>query len=678
LFSALLNNSSISNLSQALTINGITVQPSFRYEGKDATTSSWPAVVGPTLGMASSGADPVVGRETPLLDSTDKAVRIMNGKVYEAASSSDNVLGAGDFVFEGFISASSVGQRIMDKTGSGANAGWSVYLDAGTSLRIAMDNGPTALIFIGSGIATFEPWFHFIIFCDRNENSTNGFRMFLNGVSVQNGNPSTCTGALDSVSKFTIGALANTYTAKMNDSCSIAYLAMYEYTDWFAGGATNATDFELIARTRCSQLAGVVATRTSDGYSLIPSTASRTSAAFQEKYDSANGYRRLYHMAANWPRIDRRPDIEGTLRTGYRAEVSSTNGFSRVTELSHGDWIKTNIASLTASERDSDTLCPTTVSTACNTWSWKIIPNTTLGKHGISMARTLTATLYSLSIFGKADGYGWISLENSTVGCSCTFDLANGVVGTTVGSCTGSIEPYGNGWYRCWINYTGTAASHTLLYQAAIDTNNTDYSGDGSTSYIKVFGPQNEIGQPYEARIGPSSFIYTTGGASSRNSDCLEYTLGALDIPITGEVDVVGSSVFDFIYSSSISYARFIALTDSTNSNDHVHYGTLTSTYPYYSYNFVLSTTNEGFRQGATSVQDGYLHSLKFTTSSSEMHNYLDGTLDDGAYNYYTPPIASSLGGQVNLTVGCQRQGYRYYHGGPILMSNIKVWNKIK
>jgi hypothetical protein len=676
LFSALLNNSSISNLSQALTINGITVQPSFRYEAKNATTTGWTATVGPDLATASSGTDIQVGRDTPLLDSADKAVRVMNGEVYQCATDEDaHDIGTEDFVFEWFGSTSATGVY-CSKYLNNITPGWYLGGDSGNAVKFYIYNG-TSSIFAGSSGAALEGWTHFICFCDRSEGSTNGFRGYINGVLVRSENPSSFTAALSNTSKFTIGS-HTALTSKQNDTSDQAYMAMYKQADWFAGGAQNATDFELIARTRCSQLAGVVATRTSDGYSLIPSTVSRTTAAFQEKYDSTNSYRRLYYMASNWPRIDQRPDIEGTLRTGYRAEIQSTNGFSRSTELSHTIWTKTNIASLTTAQRNSDTIWPTTVSTAYNSWSWKIIPDATLGKHGISMARTLTAALYSLSIFGKADGYGWISLENSTVGCSCTFDLANGVVGTTVGSCTGFIEPYGNGWFRCWINYTGTAASHTLLYQAAIDTNNTDYSGDGSTSYIKVFGPQNEIGQPYEARIGPSSFIYTSGG-DTRNSDCLEYTLGALDSPVTVELDTVGSNVYDFTYSSVISRAYFVSLTDSTNTNDAHWYGTTISTYPYLpASTVVVAAANEGYRYGTTRLQDGYQYALKYTTSTSEMYTFVDGVREDSTYNYYTQPINSSLGGSVWLTVGCQRQGYRYYSGGPILMSNIKVWNKIK
>jgi hypothetical protein len=152
-----------------------------------------------------------------------------------------------------------------------------------------------------------------------------------------------------------------------------------------------------------------------------------------------------------------------------------------------------------------------------------------------------------------------------------------------------------------------------------------------------------------------------------------------LDSPVTAEVDIVGNNVYDFTYSSVISNARFVALTDSTNTNDAHWYGTTTSTSPYFAEGTVLvAASTEGFRRGTNSLQDGYFHSLKYTTTTSEMYTFVDATREDGSSNYYTQPINSSLGGNVWLTVGCQRQGYRYYHGGPILISNIKVWNKIK
>lgn len=109
--------------------------------------------------------------------------------------------------------------------------------------------------------------------------------------------------------------------------------------------------------------------------------------------------------------------------------------------------------------------------------------------HGVTQAATLTAAPYNLSCFFKAGAKTWAYLSSSTASASCYFNLSTGVLGTAT-SCTGSIDDWGNGWYRCAITFTGTLAAHTLCIQAAdADTDNA-FAGDGSTISCYLFGAQ--------------------------------------------------------------------------------------------------------------------------------------------------------------------------------------------
>jgi hypothetical protein len=79
-----------------------------------------------------------------------------------------------------------------------------------------------------------------------------------------------------------------------------------------------------------------------------------------------------------------------------------------------------------------------------------------------------TATSYSLSVFAKKGTNDFIQLfvPLAIGGMFANFNINTGVVGT-LGTVTGttptsSIIDYGNGWYRCTINFTATTTTSTV------------------------------------------------------------------------------------------------------------------------------------------------------------------------------------------------------------------------
>jgi hypothetical protein len=75
---------------------------------------------------------------------------------------------------------------------------------------------------------------------------------------------------------------------------------------------------------------------------------------------------------------------------------------------------------------------------------------------------TTTATPYCVSFYAKADGYNFVQISDSVSATDyCNFNLSTGAVGNSVGY-TGSIQNAGNGWYRCIVTRTFTAASTEL------------------------------------------------------------------------------------------------------------------------------------------------------------------------------------------------------------------------
>jgi hypothetical protein len=116
---------------------------------------------------------------------------------------------------------------------------------------------------------------------------------------------------------------------------------------------------------------------------------------------------------------------------------------------------------------------------------------TTNVAHGVTAAVTLTAAMYNISVYAKkgASAYDWLFVGDSTLSAGCYFDLDAGIQGTAT-SCTGAMTSLGNGWYRCSITVTGTAASHTIqIGPAQADTDNT-FAGSGTTIDCYLFGAQ--------------------------------------------------------------------------------------------------------------------------------------------------------------------------------------------
>jgi hypothetical protein len=82
-----------------LTINGLTVMPTLRYRGKDATPTTWPAWgFGETLAIAGAGAAPTIGAGSNLLGANDAGPTFRgngtapaSGKIYQGSASLGNV-----------------------------------------------------------------------------------------------------------------------------------------------------------------------------------------------------------------------------------------------------------------------------------------------------------------------------------------------------------------------------------------------------------------------------------------------------------------------------------------------------------------------------------------------------------------------------------------------------------
>lgn len=237
-----------------------------------------------------------------------------------------------------------------------------------------------------------------------------------------------------------------------------------------------------------------------------------TDATYKATYTNSSGY--VTAATNNQPRFDYNPITLAC--KGLLIEESRTNvilysenfadgvrwGFSRATPTA-------NVATSPANDLTASSLIETAATT---------------GAHNIQQAYTSSAAAYSFSVYVKAAGRSQVILCETVNDFGLGFDLTNGTtfnqnyVGTNVS--TYSITNVGNGWYRCSITGTLTAALHSfrIVMCSSATAGGWNYTGDG-TSGVYLWGAQLELG------AFPTSYIPNLAlGSTTRNADVAKMT----------------------------------------------------------------------------------------------------------------------------------------------------------
>jgi len=193
------------------------------------------------------------------------------------------------------------------------------------------------------------------------------------------------------------------------------------------------------------------------------------------------------------------------------------------------------------------------------------IPNTTSDSyHGFQLGSgrpSLTAgTVYTYSLFAKANGYSKIRVQNFSAGVRAQFDLSTGTLINQSGTTSTFITPYGNGWYR--VGFTYTQATTVNAYWNILVVSTDDNSGSApvawagnGTSSVAFWGSQIEVGSY------ATSYIPTLGSAVTRLADAA-YKTGISSL--IGQTE--GTMFIDFFYDSNNGENRF-SLSDNSAIN---------------------------------------------------------------------------------------------------------------
>jgi hypothetical protein len=205
-------------------------------------------------------------------------------------------------------------------------------------------------------------------------------------------------------------------------------------------------------------------------------------------------------VTSGLPRIDFSDDTNGALLL----EPQSTNLVTQSEDFGDVSWGKNNttITSNVAISPDG------TLNAS------KIIEGANLGGKNVTGVSFSASETYTFSTYAKASEREWLMLYfNGGGNGGYYFDIKNGVIGSTLGSNTGTpvIKDVGNGWYRCSVTHLTAAAQSIQIYLADAD-NGFSYQGDG-TSGAYIYGAMLEQ-QSYA-----TSYIPTAGATATRVQD---------------------------------------------------------------------------------------------------------------------------------------------------------------
>jgi hypothetical protein len=135
------------------------------------------------------------------------------------------------------------------------------------------------------------------------------------------------------------------------------------------------------------------------------------------------------------------------------------------------------------------------------------------------------SSVYTLSVFAKAQERNQIALvsrDKNNAFLTTIFSLTAGTIVTQAHS-TAKVEDYGNGWYRCSVQFnTNTGGSSVIMYLQTALNGALSYQGNG-TSGLLIYGAQWELGSYV------SSYIPSLSTSVTRVADaCLTASVPSL------------------------------------------------------------------------------------------------------------------------------------------------------
>ena len=237
-------------------------------------------------------------------------------------------------------------------------------------------------------------------------------------------------------------------------------------------------------------------------------------------------------------------------------------------------------------------------------------------------------TTGSVSCFVKSAGkrYALLGTDNTT-NYLCVFDLQEGSVVVEPTNYTGTIESFGNGWYRITASYVnGTALNYPFIGVA--DDTNRSVIVDG-TKGLYIYGMQYEVNVSY-----PTSYIPTYGSAATRTVDACSKTNIS---NIIGQTE--GTLFVDFEFNSSKDHYWAVATLMGSNTSELIElYGGPNSN------NLAFAINDNGTNQFLKSAPLSFgKHKVAIAYAKNNTVAYIDGHIIDSVDTSCTIPTLTQL-----------------------------------
>jgi hypothetical protein len=653
------------DLPDSLVVNGTPMTLALACDADDISGTNWSCRTdsGPTtLAQAGTGGAPTVSTLTPwrAIDSTERQVAYAaTGQRHDASTNAIGDLATDDLVFEIVSKNAGVSGRVLIEKGLAGTDGWSLN-QTSASTRLQIRTASTTTSIIGAG-AQGNAWSHSIIFVDRSEASTNGSIAYDNALAGTGVDVSARSGSMSNTSTLAVGAASGAASGAVN----VSSFRIWRCAGCMAGGATNPTQWALIARERTARAWGLLPTASGTS---TPTTLTRATQAMVDVVDGST--RQLYLVGNGAPRVARRTH-GGTALVGYMSEPAVSN-IALQSQTLGTTWTPITVGDNVLADQFAGADLTTTGDNIDG-------DNTAPAEHGLRQGIAVVANTYTYSAWARAGSQSFVALRNATIANGAAwFNLTTCTSGTcTIGedcpSAVGTVQAgvtrasaerwpadtSGDGvadvnLCRVSITYAGTLATHNHDLLCAPSDNNLTYLDADTVADCGFWGVR------LEAFPAPTSYLATTTAGVARNADDVRYdgashytgSPSTMDVGVLcPSFDTAATSTFASVGTGTANYARLGI--DATNDR-----GLAEATVTTQQWNIIA---------GSGDVSGGVARTLRQTMVTDSIEAFVDG-VSIGTDTLATLPTAASSFVYLGTTGSTAA-------ASACLLSRVRLWS---